>query len=432
MTESKLKKNKFLLVVLFASGAAIYLLPYLRSFYYEAFRDAFHMTNAETGLCGAYFGFFGMLSYIIGGLIADKISFKILIPGSMIVSGACGLFLLTNPSPFIIAVIHGVWGITSLMTFWPALIKALRLVGNSNEQGRVFGIFEGGRGVTNAIVYAIAAFLFAKFLIKGNEFTGIRPIIILYSVIPIVLGILSIFLLRNINIESESGNDKISLNALKLLFKNPGIWLECGIIFCAYAVNMTNYYIAPYASAAFSVSLLAAAIMSASSQYIRPFAAVGSGVLADRFNSSKIMLCGNIVALIGIVTILIAPVGGSVIPVICGLVIVFVAMFVTQSMHFAIMEEINVPAEASGTAVGLCCTIGYLPEVICPLLAGKILDSYPTGDFGGYRMIFILLIGVTLVGIALTLVWLKMTKQRRQELDESRRQAQVNKIAAQN
>lgn len=422
MNESKLKKNKILLVVLFASGAAIYLLPYLRNFYYEAFRDAFGMTNAESGLCGTYFGFFGLLSYIIGGVIADKISIKILIPGSMIVSGALGLYLLTSPTPFVVAIIHGIWGITSLMTFWPALVKALRLVGNSNEQGRVFGIFEGGRGVTNAVVYAIAASLFAAFLVNGNEMTGIRPIIILYSVIPIVLGLLNIVLLRNIKTDSNSDSSGISFKALKNLLKNPGIWLECGIIFCAYAVNMSNYYIAPYATAAFGASLLAAAIMSASSQYIRPFASVGSGILADRFNSSKIMLAGNIIALVGLLIIFFTPIGTSIIPVIAGLLIVFAAMYITQSMHFAIMEEINVPAEASGTAVGLCCTLGYLPEVICPFYAGKILDSFPEGDLGGYRLIFLILMGVTVLGIFLTLLWIRRTKVRRAELDASRMQ----------
>lgn len=425
----KLKKNMFLLILLFMSGAFIYMLPYLRNFYYDAFKEAFNLTDAQSGLCGTYFGLFGAASYLIGGVIADKVSIKILIPGSMIVSGSLGLLLFTHPSPTIIALIHGVWGITSLMTFWPALVKALRLVGNANEQGRVFGIFEGGRGITNAATYAIAALLFATFYKGTNAFEGIAPILLLYSIAPIVLGILNIFLLKNIKVDSatDDGGNSINFKIIWSLLKNPGIWLECAIMFCAYTINMSNYYIAPYASAAFGASMLAAGIMSSSSQYIRPFAAIGSGILGDRIDNSKVMLLGNIVTLAGLLLIMFTPVGSTIIPVVAGCLVVFVAMFMTQSMHFAIMEEINIPPAASGTAIGICCTLGYLPEALCPLFGGKILTAYADNQVAGYRLIFMILIVVTVIGSLLTLIWLRYTKNRRAELAEMRQKALIAK-----
>lgn len=429
--EGKLKKNMFLLIVLVMSGAFIYMLPYLRNFYYEAFIEAFNMTDTESGLCGTYFGFFGAASYLIGGLISSRVSFKILIPGSMIVTGALGLVLLLQPDPMVIAIIHGIWGITSLMTFWPALVQALRMVGNANEQGKVFGIFEGGRGVTNAIVYAAAAALFAIFYNGVNTFSGIMPIIFLYSVAPIALGILSIFLLRNIKLESKTGKGEgdVNFKIIGSILKNPRVWLLSAIMFCAYTINMSNYYIAPYATAAFGASLLAAAIISSSSQYIRPFAAIGSGILGDRINNSKVMLLGNFLALAGLIIIFVTPEKTTIIPVLIGTVAVYVAMFVTQSMHFAIMEEIDIPAEASGTVIGLCCTIGYLPEALAPLVAGQLLNMYPENSLMGYRLFFIILIIVTVIGIILTFLWLKQTKERRAELLQMRRDNMKEKVA---
>lgn len=74
--DSKLKRNFILLIILTLSGSFIYTLPYFRSYYYDAFMSAFHMTNTQMGLCGTYFGLFGAVSYLIGGVIADKFSIK--------------------------------------------------------------------------------------------------------------------------------------------------------------------------------------------------------------------------------------------------------------------------------------------------------------------------------------------------------------------
>ncbi len=426
----RLKKNMFLLVVLTISAASIYMLPYFRSFYYEAFRDAFGMTNEETGLAGTYFGLLGVFSYFVGGIIADKVSIKILIPGSLLVSGGLGLVLLTSPSPTVIIAIHGIWGITSLMTFWPALIKALRLVGNSNEQSRAFGIFEGGRGITNAIAFSVAAALFAAFAVAGTMLPSVKAVLVMYSAIPITMGVLSIILLRNVNTSSASQSGGINFKLLGSVIANPRVWLMSLIILCAYTMNMSNYYVAPYASAIFSVSPLIAGIMSSSSQYIRPFAAMGAGVLGDKFNASKVMLVGLITTFLGMGVVYITPQDSTIILILAGLLIIFASMYVTQSMHFAIMEETKFPPEASGTIIGLVCTIGYLPEAFVPYTAGIILDNFAHDEVAGYRLIFVLIMAITAIGIALTLVWLKQTKQRRLDLLQERKAAVIEKSKA--
>lgn len=419
--EPKLRKNMFLLILLVIAGSIIYMLPYFRSYYYDAFKAAFGMTNTEIGRCGTYYGLFGAISYLVGGYIADKISFKALIPGSLIVTGVLGLYLLTVPSPFIVAVVHGIWGITSLMTFWPALVKALRAVGNQNEQGRVFGIFEGGRGVVNGVVYAIAAAMFAAFMSEVNPFSGIAQLLIMYSVLPIVLGVLLIFALRNVdNVHEEDASNKINFKLIATALKNPGIWLASLMMLFAYIISVSFYYFAPYATSAFGVSVLAAAIISSSSTYIRPISAVGSGFLADRISSSKVYLIGEILVAIGLLFVIFTPVGTSIIPVLIGCVVVYFAVFMNQSMYFAILEEIHIPSAVSGTAIGLMCTIGYLPDAFVPTVVGRVLDSYPEGSYEGYRVLFYMMLSAILISIVLTLLWLRNTRERRAEILSSR------------
>ncbi|MFI3173493.1 MAG: MFS transporter [Eubacteriales bacterium] len=324
--------------------------------------------------------------------------------------------LLTNPSAGVIIAIHGIWGITSLMTFWPANVKALRLCGNDAEQGKVFGFFEGGRGVTNAAVYAVAAALFAAFFTAQSQMSGIREIIMLYSGIPIAMGIANIFLLRGIDESSStSTNSGIDLKLVGKVLKDPKVWLMSLIILCAYTVNMGNYYIGSYTTAAFSMTALGAAVISSSSQYIRPFAAGGAGIIADKINASKVMMLGLLLSAIGLGIIYIAPEGGNVTIVLVGTVIVFISMFMTQSMHFAMMGEHEFTPEATGTIIGIACTIGYLPEFFLAPMVGRILDTYQNSP-EGYRMVFMILIGFVVVGMFLTALWMKDTKVRRAEI----------------
>jgi MFS family permease len=62
-----------------------------------------------------------------------------------------------------------------------------------------------------------------------------------------------------------------------------------------------------------------------------------------------------------------------------------------------------VPIECSGLAIGLISTLGYLPEVLCPITAGKLLDKFPGAT--GYQIYFSIMIGMAVLGVVLAFVW---------------------------
>lgn len=421
-----LKKNLAVLIILTISGSIIYSLPYFRSYYYASFMEYFGMTNTQMGLCGTSFGLMAVPGYLFGGFICDRFSIKKLIPFSMIVTGAMGLLLLTKPSPLIIIVIHGIWSLTSLMTFWPALMKTIRALAAPDEQGKAFGIYEGGRGVSNAVYLSIAAMIFGRLSMVGTEGMGVRGVVIFYSAISIGLGALDIVLLRNFKDQDAISDDSGKVNFRMMIrpMKMPTIWLMIGIIFATLTVSTGYYYISPYATEVYGTSALLAVILSSSSQYIRPFAAMGAGVLGDKINSSKVMLLGQIgnAAALGIV--LLARPSFGIMPIVIASIMLFFMMYVCVTMQFAIMEEIDVPKECEGTAIGLICSLGYLPEATSPFVAGRILDLVPGTT--GYRLFFIYMIVITVIGIALTCIWFKMTKEKRvQILEDSKKKKQA-------
>ena len=298
METPSLKKNLPLLITLTLSGSFICSLPWFRSYYYNPFMETFGMTNTQMGLCGTALGVGGIAAYLFGGIICDYISIKKLIPAAMISTGSLGLVMLTIPSPIIMVIIHGLFAITCLMLFFPAQTKAVRNLASVNEQGKAFGIFEGGRGISNAVYLAIAALIFGQMTIIKSESFGVRGIILFYSVMTILLGVIDIVLLKGID-DGKKGdsNDTVNLKMLTKPLKMPAVWLMIGIIFATLTISTGYYYISPYVTEVFGVSALLGAVLSSSSQYIRLIASFGAGVLGDRINNSKVMLIGQYLSL---------------------------------------------------------------------------------------------------------------------------------------
>ena len=73
------------------------------------------------------------------------------------------------------------------------------------------------------------------------------------------------------------------------------------------------------------------------------------------------------------------------------------------------MEDGQIPMEVSGTAIGMICTIGYLPEVVCPAAAGVILDTYSAA---GYKYYFLAVGVIMLIGIAGIMIWNRSIKKQ--------------------
>lgn len=89
-------------------------------------------------------------------------------------------------------------------------------------------------------------------------------------------------------------------------------------------------------------------------------------------------------------------------------VLIYFGMYAGYSIVFSMCDESGIPKEVSGTAIGLICTIGYLPEVLCSLIAGKILDAYGNA---GYKMIFIILSVMMALGIVMLVIYKKYIKK---------------------
>lgn len=404
---NSLHNNIFKILLLSFAGSIIYGLPYFRSYYYDAYKQMYNLSNLEMGTLGSAYGLLGLFSYILGGILADKFKAKYLLIFSMISTGLGGILHLVLTDFRALVVIYGLWGITSLLTFWPALMKMVRMQAKDNEQSRAYGIFEGGRGIFTAAHLTIATFIFSILEYKFVFYLGnIDYIIIFYSISPIIVGILFIFILKNDEIDEEE-KEKINIKRIWQIIKMPAIWIIIVMVFCMYFYQMSIYYFTPYATNVIGVSATLAASIAVFKQYLRPFASTSGGFLADKFGKGQVMAAGFILMALGTVVLILAGEIKSyqvVVLVLAGAIIYF-GLYATYGIYFSFLSEGGIPIGVTGLAIGLVSTIGYIPEIVAPLIAGEILDRFDGNK--GYYIYFILMMAMAFIGFIFSIIWCK-------------------------
>ena len=410
-TQSKLKKNMLRLILISIAGTMIYGLPYFRSYYYDAYLQTYGLTNSQMGMFGSIFGIMGACSYLFGGVVADMFSARKLMTISMILTGLGGLLHLMHPNYLMLVFIYLLWGFTSLFAFWPALLKVLRSLANEDEQSKAYGFMDATRGITNAVQLAVTLAIFNALSKKASDLAGLNGVVIFYSAICIVMGIGLYFVLdeKKLQTGSDDADDesKFSFAIVKQVLKMPVVWLLSLVVCCSYTMPILFYYFTPYATANLGMTAAAGAMVTMLAQYVRPVACVVGGVAADKIGRANVMYGTMGIMLASTLVLIFAKsMANAVFIGICACI--YFGMYGAYSLVFSMFDECGIPKYMSGTAIGLICTIGYMPEFFCPLLAGKVLDTYGNA---GYHILFIFLAVMMVIGLILLTFYKRLVKK---------------------
>lgn len=227
------------LIAICMAGGTIFKLAYLRDVFYVAMQEAFGFTNTQFGLMMTAFAVTQFIAYLPGGWITDLVPVKYLIPVSLISTGLCGFWLATYPPFTSVLIIQAVMGITITLLFWEAMIKGTRMIGTAEEQGRMFGLLEGGRGLFATIISFAALWMFTNF---GEGRMGLRATMIFYAIALCGLGVVCFFLIEKNDVEGKV-NAKEALDGLLHVAKLPRVWVAGGIVFFGYSFyNGLSYF----------------------------------------------------------------------------------------------------------------------------------------------------------------------------------------------
>lgn len=410
------------ILLLILAGEIIFGLPFhtLR-FFRASFLDVFSLTNAQLGDTFAVYGITAMLSYFPGGALADRVSPKKLMSCSLFATGAGGLYYATIPDYLGIRLLFGYWGVTTILLFWAAMIKATREWGGESNQGRAFGILDGGRGLVAAIVSSLAVIIFSfsvpensNGLTSTERLLGVQSVIYFYTAMTFIIAMLT-WLFIPAEQSSQLASSRQSLNGILKVIKLKNTWVQAFIIICAYCgyKGIDNYSL--YAVTVLNMSELDASKITSLSAYIRPIAAIGAGFIADRFISSRVIVTGFAITLLcyALMAVLdpmanFASLSLGYTVIFTNLVISMFAVFAIRGVYFSLVAESQVANKHTGTAVGVISVLGFTPDIFFASISGRILDA--NVGLVGFQHYFLFLSAFSVIGIISTLLFVKFQK----------------------
>ncbi|WP_332869764.1 MFS transporter [Clostridioides difficile] len=412
--ESKNNVKRFLIIFILAFGTtAMYSLPYMKSSFYEPMQQALALSHTQIGNLLSLYGLVGMISYFIGGWFADRFSVRKLITFSLIASGVLGFYFSTFPLYSMILLIFVLWGFTTILTFFSASVKVVRMQGSESEQGRIFGFYEGLSGVSGTLISFIGLYFFGKF---AEITVGFKYVVWLYSAASIICGILLFFLVEEKK-DSGASDEGLSIKSLLKVVTMPKAWLIGLIIFSTYLVFSSLTYLSPYLSEVYVMPMTLVSALSIIRTYvIKMGASPVAGVITDKVGSSiRVMFVGFILMTVSTAAYLVIPKStGFIWIAVINMIILSVILFGFRGIYFASVSESNISLETTGAVVGFASFIGFSPDAFYYTIAGNWLDKYGQT---GYTYIFILSVVCAVIGIFATYALNKINKRENKGLN---------------
>ncbi|MAJ37966.1 MAG: MFS transporter [Flavobacteriaceae bacterium] len=394
------------------AGESVFTLPFLLPrIFRPTFLEVFQLDNLQLGTLYSTYGIIALVSYLLGGTLADKYDPRKLMGTALCLTALGGLVLAQFPNFNQLQWLYGYWGFSTTFLFWSAMIKATRNWGGTSHQGKAFGFLEGGRGTVAASIGALGIFIFAllipedvvstSFIEKREAF---RTLILYTSAMIMLVGVLVFFFLENTKQVDKEANFILnnSFQTILKVSRFPAVGLLIMIVLCAYCGYKVTDILSLYAAEIMMFNEVDAAKVGSYQMYLRPLICIVIGFAADKSSSSKwlirgfgLLLCGALLFASGQV---IAPLSGF---FIFSLIITAIATYGLRTLYFASIQEGHIPYAFTGTAVGIISVVGYTPDIFMGPVMGVLLDNYP--GLLGHQLVFLLLAIFAFIGMLASL-----------------------------
>ena len=403
------------MTALIASGEIVFILPFVVArIFRPTLLDVFGLSNLQLGTAFSVYGVVAMLSYFPGGPLADRFPARHLITAALLATSLGGVVFAHIPSMGTLTWLYAFWGLTTILLFWAALIRAAREWGGTEAQGRAYGYLDGGRGLLAALMASIMVAIFAALLPADaatatlvERTAALRQVIWIFTGLTIAAAVLAWVSIPEAEPEHVE-RSKLALGGVRHVLRMPAVWLQAIIVVCAYVGYKGTDDFALYARDAFGYDDVRAAQIGTISFWVRPFAAVGAGLLGDRITCSRAIALSFGVLIIGSLAIAF----GALQPGVHWLLAMTIAgtsagIYALRANYFALFGEARVPLAYTGAAVGLVSVIGYTPDVFMGPLMGYLLDRSPGAI--GHQHVFGVLAAFAVVGLVATLGFRRIT-----------------------
>ena len=389
------------LALIVVAAGAIYPLLYLRQNFELSILEAFSITQTQLRYCSSMLGIIFMVTYIPSGWLADRFSSRKLLSFSLLATALLGLWFSTMPSYSSLLVIYGAWGVATGLTFWSAHIKLVAMLADKDQQGRFFGILDGGRGLVEALLATFAIALFAYILSQdaGATKMALQQVIYLYVAVLLVVSPLVYWLLDDREEDtdiSEESTKSVFIDDLKDVLSRREIWLCAICIVCGYQLFYATYSFSAYLQQNFSLTAVMVGYITVAKLWMRPIGGIAAGFIGDWLNPEKVLSILLVLASLSLAMMAFVPASSAALLMIALVLLIGLLTYGVRGLYWATLGGCNVPNKIKGLAIGIISVIGYFPEVYLPLLSAPLIENYPGGL--GYKIYYLIVATCGLLG----------------------------------
>lgn len=413
MSKFKITPTMIIRFIALGAGTFIYATPYIIWTFYMPLFNAFDVDYARFGLLMTVYGFANLPFYFIGGWIADRFNPAKLVTLSLVASGLLGLIYATLPAFGIVLVIQFLLSVFSVGTYWPAMLKLVKLLSKDLGEGKGYSTWEIFRKFINVGLSALEIVVFTRF---GEGQTGLAAALTFNSIVVIVLGGLTWFAYRghNPNMEIENAEkEKVNLKLVVPLLKKPVIWMIGIVVFCVYGPSAMQGNLSAYSISVMGMSESQGAWLVQVGNLAPLFVLPIAGILADKFGAAKATLIAMFFTLASVLFMIAVPAQAVYIaPALISIVLFLVMIIGVRGVYWALVGWAGIPPLIAGTALGVISFIGFIPDLFIYNLAGSFLDKDPVG---GYLHIFYMMAGLIAFGILTIFVMMKYVGRKTPE-----------------
>ncbi len=414
MLSPQTKRTVSLLSIILA-GESIFFLPFvLPRIFRPTVLSALDITNIELGAFFSVYGLVAMVAYLFGGHLADLFSSRKMMATALWGTALGGFAMALTMESVWLPYIYGFWGMTTILLFWSAMIKATRAWGSNKNQGRAFAFLDGGRGLIAASLGTLSLLLFSPSDVNVDMSVeegkaALSSIIFVMSGITVVSGILVWLFVQDAHTTEE---EKIHLKDWIPLLKERKLWLLSIIVVCGYVGYKLTDDFSLYAKEILNFSEKEAATLGTTALWLRAIVGLSIGWIGDRIGVSKLVAWGfaSTFVLAGALSFQYST--SVVVMILVQLVFVAMGIYAVRSLYFALVQRSNIPLEKTGTAVGIVSFVGFTPDVFAGPWMGYYLEEYP--GIVGHQKVFLLMACFAFVGL-LAVVLLKRTLKAKAE-----------------
>lgn len=420
----KAAPNRWLVFcILTFSGGIAFKLSSMKDMFYVPMQDFMGLSNTQIGAALSVYGIVQTIGLIAGIYICDMFSKKYMIGGSLIGLGIVGVYLSTFPGYMGFLAAFGVMAILAEVTYWPVVLKAIRLLGDEKTQGRMFGFLEMGRGIVDVIIASSALGVFKA---MGENANALRAGLLFLAGATALAGVLCLIFVPNDEKRVDESGQSINRNQAALggmmqALKSVDIWAVSINGFAVYCIYCGLTYFIPFLNQIYMMPVAAVGMYGIINQYgLKMVGGPVGGFMSDKVHksSAKHIRMGFVVCIAAMLLFLMVPhemlgqkglwgIGA-------GSTLLFGAIvFTMRAVFFAPMDEVKVPTEITGAAMSLASLIIYLPNAFAYVIYGNFLDRFP--GMTGFRIVFGIMIGWAVFGLCASTFLISRIKKHHTE-----------------